>query len=322
MIVAGIDEAGYGPLLGPLVVGCSAWDVGQAEFEAPPCIWKRLSRSVSKTRSKSGRKLHINDSKLVYSPSAGLKELERSVLAVLGTLRDWPATLDQVLSNLASDAAAELAAHPWYLADGTERFPLEQEPMSIRVLCNGLRAAMQHSQTRCVHLAARVLPERQLNRLFEATRNKSSVLFSQAATHLDYLLRNFASQGLVVFCDQQGGREHYGHLLRVMFEDWSLEVVREGDGFAEYRLAQGLAAARIVFCEKAEAQCLAVAMASMISKYLRESLMRRFNAWWQRLLPDLTPTAGYYQDGTRFLQDIGTKRQELGIADADLIRSR
>jgi len=36
----------------------------------------------------------------------------------------------------------------------------------------------------------------------------------------------------------------------------------------------------------------------------------------------VTPTAGYYNDGQRFLQDIDAKRRELGIADELLIRSR
>jgi hypothetical protein len=50
--------------------------------------------------------------------------------------------------------------------------------------------------------------------------------------------------------------------------------------------------------------------------------MRRFNAYWQRELPGVAPTAGYYGDGTRFLSDIAQRRLELGIGDEELVRCK
>ena len=88
------------------------------------------------------------------------------------------------------------------------------------------------------------------------------------------------------------------------------------------RLLRGNDAVSITFVEKAEVGCLPVAMASMLSKYLRECMMERFNGYWRRQLPGVTRTAGYYTDGVRFLGDIQQKRRELGVADAQLIRSR
>ena len=88
MILAGIDEAGYGPLLGPLVVGCCAFEISDADpaSDELPCVWKRLRKLVSRNRTKNGKKLHVNDSKVVYAYESGLKELERAVLALLATL--------------------------------------------------------------------------------------------------------------------------------------------------------------------------------------------------------------------------------------------
>ena len=54
-----------------------------------PCLWKRLRRSIGKTRAKNGRKLHVNDSKLVYSSAGGLRELERSILALTASSGNW-----------------------------------------------------------------------------------------------------------------------------------------------------------------------------------------------------------------------------------------
>src|SRR6188472_3092085 len=103
MILAGIDEAGYGPLLGPLVVGCCAFDVAGVDHltDDLPCVWKRLKKHISKNRTKQAKKLHINDSKVVYSYEAGLKELERAVLALLATCTDEVVGLEDFINHTA-----------------------------------------------------------------------------------------------------------------------------------------------------------------------------------------------------------------------------
>ena len=324
MILAGIDEAGYGPLLGPLVVGCCAFEISAADpaSEELPCVWKRLRKLVSKNRTKNARKLHVNDSKIVYAYETGLKELERAVLALLATNVEDVDAIETFLAHIAGQAATELWQYPWYQPFDGERYPLEQDFLSVKLFANALKAEMDKCGARLVHLAARVVHERQLNHLIGTTHNKGSALFSTSAIHLDHLLRTWGDKGLVIFCDRQGGRAHYGSLLRLMFDEWSLEILDEKESRAEYRLIKNGHAVRILFCEKAETQCLPVAVASMLSKYTREALMTRFNAFWRRHLPELTPTAGYYADGQRFLVDISEKRMELGIPDEQLIRMR
>ncbi len=322
MILAGIDEAGYGPLLGPLVVGCSAFDIGECDGEELPCLWKRLRRIISKNRSRSGRKLHVNDSKLVYSPAAGLKELERSVLVMSSAVAGSCADLNDLLARAAPHVLDDLPGYRWYQPAIDERFPIEQDPAAIGVFTNAVKDEMHRGGAQLIHLGARVVLEGQLNRMLDQTRNKSNTLFSTVAIHLDHLLRNYGTRGLTIVCDRQGGRSHYGSLLRMMFDQWSLEVTMESEARSEYRLRQNGHDVRILFTEKAETDCMAVALASMLCKYLREALMRRFNAFWRLHLPRVDPTAGYYNDGSRFLRDIDAKRRELGIGDAELIRCR
>src|SRR3954470_8682818 len=119
MILAGIDEAGYGPLLGPLVVGCSAFELSDLDGADPrttaiPCLWKRLRKLVSKSRVRSGKKLHVNDSKQVYNPSAGLKERERSILALASSTSLACEDLLGFLRHVSPHVVQELAGYAWY----------------------------------------------------------------------------------------------------------------------------------------------------------------------------------------------------------------
>lgn len=320
MIIAGIDEAGYGPLLGPLASAACAFYTPDAD--TTPCLWTRLKKCVGKSRDKKGRKLHINDSKMVYSPSAGVSELERAVLCLAEQVHGPTAGLDGLLAKVDPDVIPFLAGYAWYRPCDPDPFPLAVSAMNIRIAANAYTAATTAADTRCVHYRVRLLPERQYNDMTAKTRNKASTLFSLAARHLDDLIRTYSDQNLLIVCDRQGGRSHYGDLLRMMFDEWALRIVDETTARAEYLLTHGRRQARIIFQEKAEAECLPVAAASMLAKYTREALMHRFNRYWQSHDATLKPTAGYYTDGLRFLEDIKPLRERFGINDFDLIRTR
>jgi hypothetical protein len=55
---------------------------------------------------------------------------------------------------------------------------------------------------------------------------------------------------------------------------------------------------------------------------MRELFMKQFNAWWQEQMPGLKPTAGYYTDGMRFLEDTKALREHLDVSDEALIRCK
>ena len=79
---------------------------------------------------------------------------------------------------------------------------------------------------------------------------------------------------------------------------------------------------RITFMPRADHASFLVALASMVSKYVRELLMREFNAFWQRHLPELKPTAGYPGDAARFFEAIQPVLQRLSISEERIWRRK
>src|SRR5262245_56431937 len=85
VLIVGIDEAGYGPVLGPLIVSATAFEVPRELADGS--LWRLLRDSVTTSAKPRDRRVPIIDSKKLYHRPEGLGALERSALAAIGAWR-------------------------------------------------------------------------------------------------------------------------------------------------------------------------------------------------------------------------------------------
>ncbi len=76
------------------------------------------------------------------------------------------------------------------------------------------------------------------------------------------------------------------------------------------------------FIVGADERFLPVSLASMVSKYLRELLVANINRYFAGFHADLKPTAGYWKDGLRFIEDLKTNIPHVEYDHEQLIRCR
>jgi len=321
-IIVGIDEAGLGPVLGPLVVSAAA--ISLPEELADSSMWELLAGAVTR---KAGRRhdgaIAIDDSKKLYSSrkAGGVAALERGVLAMLSAGGVGARSFRQLLEAVAPQAVKPLERYPWY-SGRDQSLPMAAGATDIALASNAVRAAMSARGMSLVGMRSEVILAGQFNRLIEATRNKATATFGVTCRLVARAFRQTARHRVLVCVDQQGGRRHYLPALQRAFDGASFKVLEETDTLSCYVVGHNGREARILFSVGAEKHHLPVALASMLSKYLRELFMKVFNAFWAGYIPELRPTAGYYTDGRRFYQEIQPAIQRLGV-DRDLIyRSR
>ena len=117
---------------------------------------------------------------------------------------------------------------------------------------------------------------------------------------------------------------HYGSILARDFQDATVELVDESPECSRYALSErrGSRSMRVTFAEKAERRSFAVALASCLAKYARETAMDAFNAYFAERQPGLVPTAGYTTDGRRWLEDARELVRRERIEATTLVRTR
>jgi len=325
-IYTGIDEAGYGPLFGPLVVGRCVLTIPKlASYpeSPPPDLWSRLGKAVARTLREARGRIVVNDSKKLTTKAAGIKHLETGCLSFAALAGHEPGDAGAWLDVCGQSHHRTDALLPWYAADAQSPWqPLPEAGTGgeLAIARAMLRRTCERIGVTLASLGAAVVYEDQFNREVAATHSKAAVSFTRVSAHLLHVWQTHGEDHPLCVVDRQGGRTSYRELLAMSFPGAALSIEEETQQRSAYTLRAGPRAMTVVFRVEAEQAHMPVALASMAAKYTRELLMHRFSAWFACRCPDIAPTKGYGTDGKRFWQDIGPRLAGLGIDPLDLRR--
>ncbi|OHB76249.1 MAG: hypothetical protein A2W31_02375, partial [Planctomycetes bacterium RBG_16_64_10] len=262
----GMDEAGYGPNLGPLVISVTVWHVPGAGRDVD--LDRRLAAVIQRQPSDDDDRIAVADSKILYRPGRGLRLLERGVLVALGACRGLVTDWDGLWDQLGADTTGQRNRLPWY--QGVRlALPLASDARELADLVGPFRRGLAAAGVRLDTVQSRALFPERFNALVERYGKKSDALSRSAMRLLADVFPRGHGEPVVVVGDKHGGRNHYAAMLQRAFPERLIEVGREGRAESAYRWGPQTERVEVYFRRGGEA-FLPTALASMACKYLRE----------------------------------------------------
>jgi hypothetical protein len=306
----GIDEAGYGPNLGPLL----QTSVGVHFASEPCCIWQLLADAVRRCGDGRDSRIVVDDSKKVFGPNRNLANLEVAVLAAAcPSDASWPMPVGQFLVLIAPATLPEVRLEPWF--DESEPIPLAAKIDTIKRASERWHTSLRSNSLKPFCVQSRITPPARFNSLLDERDNKAEVLAGGVRWLIREARRLESEADRIDFAvDRLGGRVYHMDFLKGACPDGDIEMIEENEAQCRYRM-QSPRPLTWSFEVEADARHFTVALASMVSKYVRELLMGQFNRFWQAHVPGLKATAGYPVDAGRFIQEIRPAMHRLGIDD-------
>lgn len=300
MLVAGVDENGLGPRLGPLVATALTLDSGSRYARAALC--------------ERGLALGLTDSK--ETGGFGRMGFTESVaLALVEHVWGGPIrSTDAFLSKLCAEPRPSLRAFCPDERTASQCWSIDPAlPMFGGDAAHGralLERLVGRSKLRIVDVRSGIACAGMLNARLADGRNKLAVDL-ELFEHLLSGAQNRLGAPMLALCGMVGGIRDYAP----RFSRFKPDSVSDLGGPRTRRAYSIRGFGEVRFEVDADARHLPVALASIVGKYVRELCMHRIGAFYQSLSPGLRLASGYHDPVTTgFIEATKPHRRRLAIA--------
>jgi len=315
-LLIGVDEAGYGPSMGPLTICATAWRVPMG-LDASEMTSMLEPELLAKPIKQNSVHVPIGDSKKIHRDEYAVEGLilgSRFLsFAIDGKV---PTEWDAKIASFAKEDWSRLASIPWYVKRPSAHAMILDTKFPDQA--NYFQAAFQKTQSlemQLVGIRMRVIDEIDFNRQVDRTGNKSTLLSEASLALVKQVIRELSEKGedVEVYCDKHGGRNRYQAVLTYSFDEEWFEIEIESRACSRYQAKWDEHAIRIQFKVDGDS-IFPSAAASIVAKWTREELMDRLNGFWEsKVAGGIKATAGYYVDATRFAKQIDAAVKKLGL---------
>ena len=358
MWLIAIDEAGYGPKLGPLVVAATLWRRDDAALDAA-----MQDRSIDAADPDAfipiagpvcvqSTAIRVDDSKQIFRSRASGKSggslamLQRIVSVSHHACGRTEPDLACRIATLIPDDFARIADVPWLasLTDSRRIRSIVESAWTPRSECDEAIAHWSRSPWQLIDVAARMIDAGCFNQFCGAASgaNKSDLLGETSIALAANLLRTLddrqppvrspTNEPVQIYFDRHGGRRYYAAPLQPHFGKTPVQVISESARQSVYETRWSGRTVRMHFSVKGD-RFIPVALSSLHAKYLREVAMASLNDYFRERCQavaskgdqcdsSFVPTAGYPTDADRFLNEIAAAIRAERISLGDLVRCR
>jgi hypothetical protein len=307
----GIDEAGYGPNLGPMVMTAVVAEStnpagGDGCRRSSLDFWTDLAATVDRAGGDPGR-VWIDDSKAILRGGKGRDRLEIACLAAVHATRDeLPGCLGDFIEVLGAGSLTDIELARWSEAGGKEStWPSTAIRIALEALVERRPFVPPGAPWRIAAVISVVVGPARFNSGL-ANHGSKAVVHFEAFDRLLQQVWERAADGRATFVtgDKHGGRHYYLKPLLQAFPEAWIDRGPERPDLSRYTIRDRTRRLELTLMPRADQSDGLVALASIVSKTVRELWMDVFNAYWRGRIPGLRPTAGYPLDAGRFRQAI------------------